>query len=556
MFVGNDIAQLIHQAIGVAQAEGDLPAFEIPNIPVEHPKQAERGDYASSIALATARLAKRSPLQIAEAIVKYLPRAEYIGKVEIAPPGFINFWFSDAWLTRQVEEILRAGNEFGNVDIGKRKSVQIEFVSVNPTGPMHMGSGRNAVIGDTLANVLNAAGYRVYREYYINDRGTQIRVFSESLYARYAQACGVDEPMPEKGYHGAYMADLGKKIAAEHGNKFLEMKREDALAEIGEEGLKHTIAGLREDLALIDVHYDKWFSERSLFQDDTYTQVMKILRDNGFIAKKEGAVWFTSTELGEDKDNVLVRSDGEPTYFASDIAYHYDKLALRGFDWAIDVWGADHHGHVPRMKTALKALGIAPDRLTVILYQLVTLKRSGEVVRLSKRTGDIITLREVVEEVGADATRYHLLARSPEAQMDFDLDLAKKQSEENPVYYVQYSHARICSIIEYAQERVANFVDGDLTLLTHAAELDLIRQMLRLPEVIEQAAQKLSPHTLPFYAQELAAQFHSFYTQCRVVSHNPEDEPISKARLKLVHAARIVLARTLRLMGVSAPEKM
>jgi len=494
-----------------------------------------------------------APIKIAEAIARHIPSAEFLARVEPAPPGFVNFTLSDEWLAQQVEAILAAGEAYGNTDLGKGKRVQVEFVSANPTGPLTVGSGRNAVIGDTLANVLSAAGYDVQREYYINDRGTQVELFNETLYARYAQALGVDEEIPERGYRGAYMVEMGREIAAEEGDRFLKMPKAEAIAAIGEIGLKKILQGIKDDLEAMGIHYDNWFSERSLY-NGAFDKVMAILRQGGYIVEREGAIWFASTELGEDKDNVLVRSDGEPGYFASDIAYHYNKFVERGFDWVIDVWGADHQGHVPRMKAMMRALGLDPERLTLIIYQLVTLKRGGEVVRLSKRTGDIVTLREVLDEVGSDAVRFFLLSRSAESQMDFDLELAKEQSAENPVYYVQYAHARIASILRYAGD--LDYSDGDVSLLRSEPELTLIRKMLLLPEIVELAATSLAPHHLTYYAQDLASAFHCFYRDCRVVSSDPADAELTKARLKLVLAAKIVLAKTLKLMGMSAPERM
>jgi len=554
--VKHEIIKLIQQAIQTAQGEGELPSFALPEIPLEHPKQAQHGDYATPICLQLANLARMAPIKIANIVAKYLPQADYLAKIEVAHPGYINFTLDEAWLAQQVEAILAAGEDYGNIDIGCGKKVQVEYVSANPTGPLTIGSGRNATIGDTLANVLSAAGYEVQREYYINDRGSQIELFNQTLYARYAQALGHDEPIPEQGYRGAYMVEMGQEIAEEMGDRFLQMPKDEAIAAIGKIGLEKMLRGIEEDLSMIGIRYDSWYSEQSLYDDGYFDKIMAILQERGYTVEKEGAIWFKATELGGDKDEVLIRSDGTPGYFASDIAYHYNKFVVRGFDWVIDVWGADHQGHVPRMKAMMRALGLDPDRLTLLIYQLVTLKRSGEAVRLSKRTGDIITLREVIEEVGPDAVRFFLLARAADSQMEFDLDLAVEQSAENPVYYVQYGHARIASILRYARERVPDFADGDVSLLRHPAELTLIRHMLLLPEVVEQAAVNLAPHHLPYYAQELASAFHSFYKECRVVSSDPADIELNKARLKLVSAAKIALAKTLKLMGVGAPERM
>ena len=552
--IQHELASMVVQAIKKAQKKGDLPKFEIPEVTIEHPKQADHGDLSTPVCMQMARLARMAPMAIAGAVQKNLPEAEFLDWVTAALPGFINFTLEPAWLARQVDIILSVPDTFGNVDLGNGKRVQVEFVSANPTGPLTVGSGRNAVLGDALASVLSAAGYEVQREYYVNDSGTQMGHFANTLYVRYAQALGKDEPLPEQGYQGDYMIDLGKAVAEAEGDRFLQMEREGATKALGEIGLKLMLESISDDLAYMGIHYDEWFSERSLYEGPLFGQVMTILRENGYVSEHDGAVWFTSTDLGDDKDNVIVRSDGVPGYFASDIAYHYDKLVERGFDWVIDVWGADHQGHVARMKTVLQALGIDPNRLTLYLYQLVTLRREGEIVRLSKRSGDIITLREVLEEVGPDAVRFFLLARAADSQMDFDLTLAKEKSDENPVWYVQYAHARICSILGKAGD--LEFADGDVSLLASEPELALIRKMLELPEVIEVSAQDLAPHHLTYYAQDLAAAFHSFYKQCRVLSSEPADLPLSKARLKLVMAAKHVLARTLHLMGMSAPESM
>ena len=554
--IKHEITELIQQAIRKAQRKGELSSFALPEIPLEHPKQAEHGDYATPICLQLARMARMAPIKIADMLIRYLPETDYLGRIEIAHPGYINFTLDDAWVAQQVETILAAGEDYGNVDIGHSRKVQVEYGSANPTGPLHVGSVRNLVLGDSLANVLEAAGYDVQREYYVNDAGSQMRLFNETLYARYTQALGQKADLPEGGYSGQYMVEWGQEIAEEEGDKYLNMPHAEAVAAIGKVGLAKALDCIQGDVELLGIHYDRWHSEQSLYDDGYFAKIMTLLRQSGHIVEREGAIWFTATELGGDKDEVVVRSDGEPGYFASDIAYHYNKFVERGFNWVINIWGADHQGHVPRMKAMMRALGLDPERLTLIIYQLVTLKRGGEVVRLSRRTGDIITLREVIEDVGPDAVRFFLLSRAADSQMDFDLDLAVERSAENPVYYVQYGHARIASILRYAKERVLDFADGDVLLLQHPAELALIRQMLLLPEVVEQAAENLAPHHLTYYAQDLASAFHSFYKECRVVSSDPADAELNKARLKLVSAAKMVLAKTLRLMGMTAPERM
>ncbi|HHH41292.1 MAG TPA: arginine--tRNA ligase [Chloroflexi bacterium] len=550
------IASLIREAIQAAQDAGDLPAFSIPSIPVERPRQATFGDFASPVCLQLAPLARMAPLRIAEQVAAHLPPADFVGRVEVARPGYINLTLDEGWLARQVETILAAGDRWGAVDVGRGERIQVEYVSANPTGPLTVGSGRNAVLGDGLASVLEAAGYRVQREYYVNDAGSQMQKFAETLYARYAQALGHDIPIPEDGYRGSYMVELGRAIAQEEGERYLQMDRDRAVEALRDEGLRRMLETIREDLALLGIHFDRWFSERSLYEDGTFETVMQLLRERGYLEEREGAIWFKATLLGGDKDEVVVRSNGEPGYFASDIAYHYDKFVRRGFDRVIDVWGADHQGHVPRMKAMMKALGLDPDRLIIVIYQLVTLTREGVEVRLSKRTGEIVTLRELVEEVGPDAVRFFLLSREANSQMEFDLSLAKQESEKNPVYYVQYAHARIASILRKAAADgwEATSDRGDVTLLTHPGELALIRKMLELPEVVALSARQMSPHFLPHYAQDLAAAFHAFYRDCRVL--DPANEALSYARLKLVRTAKQVLARTLGLMGMSAPETM
>ena len=554
MLIKHEIARLVADAAARALEEGDLPPLALPEVTVEHPAREEHGDYAASLPMKLARAARSDPLAVAEAIAKHIQPSDAIAEVVVAPPGFINFRLSDAWLARQVGAILAEGERFGDVPLGQDQRFQVEFVSANPVGPLHVGNGRGLAIGDTLASVLAAAGYAVEREYLVNDAGTQTETFASTLYARYQRLFGREVDIPEGGYPGHYVVELAEGLKAEHGEAFLRPPGEPWPPELHDVGVAKMLAIIRSDLAAIGVNYDAWFSEKSLYAaGGPYERAMELLREKGVVAEKEGAIWFTSSALGEDKDNVLVRSTGSPTYFASDIAYHYDKFLLRGFQRVIDVWGADHQGHVPRMQAAVVALGVEPERLDIIIYQLVTLRRGAEIIRLSKRTGEIIMLRELVEEVGADACRFFFLARSADSHMDFDLELAKEQSAENPVYYVQYAHARIAGILGHAAEEGVEYADGDLSLLSHPAELALIRKMLLLPEMVEGVACTLEPHHLPHYALELATVFHDFYEKCRVVS---DDVPLSKARLKLVAACKVALARTLGLMGVSAPERM
>ncbi len=547
------LIELLMQAASEAQRLDKLPSVTLPEITVEHPQNPEHGDYASSFPLKLARATGVSPLNVAADVAGLIAPSPEIESVAVAPPGFINFTLKGDWLTRQVDSILLAGDAYGNIALGQDSRVQVEFVSVNPTGPLHVGHGRGAILGSTLANVLSAAGYEVEKEYYLNDAGSQIDAFCRSLYARYKQRFGIDAEMPADGYIGHYMIDLVKEIIDEEGDRLLILPEQEAVPQLGQLGLQKMVEQIKADLERLGVTFDVWFSEQSLFDNGQYEEVMRRLREGGHIAEKEGAIWFVSTALGEDKDNVVVRGDGSPTYFASDIAYHYNKFLERKFDKVINIWGADHQGHISRMKAVVGALGIAPERLQVIISQMVTLRRGEEQVRISKRSGDIVTLRELVDEVGADACRFFFLSRSADSQMDFDIELAKKESADNPVYYVQYAHARIASILRLAKERGIKYGDGDVSLLTSEPELTLIRKMLLLPEIVEVVARTLEPHHLPYYAQDLATVFHSFYKQCRVVS---QDEVLTRARLKLVEAAKIVLAAALYLMGMTAPEQM
>ena len=545
------IQQLVSQALDTARQEGTLQLETMPEIQVERPSNSDHGDFATNLPLRLARATRINPLELAQSLAAHIATGDVIDRVEAAPPGFINFYLNESWLQQQVETVRQAGNQFGNVESGQGRKVMVEFVSVNPTGPVHVGHTRGAVLGSALANVLEAAGYDVTREYYVNDAGNQMQLFYRSVLAAYKKTLGHEAEMPEKGYEGEYIFDLAKEIAESEGTRFLEQDEEQALKEIGDIGREKMVESIKEDLAGIGVEFDNWFSERTLFASGEYYTTLGLLRDNDYLSERDGATWFNSTMLGDDKDNVVVRSNGEPTYFASDIAYHYNKFIKRGFETVVDIWGADHQGHVPRMKSAVEALGIDRNRLTVLVSQLVTL---GE--RMSKRKGNFVTLKELVDEVGVDACRFFFLARTPSTQMDFDLELAKKESSENPVYYVQYAHARNASILNLARERNIDWSGGDVSLLTHPAELELIRAMLQLPELVDQMAKALEPHHLPHYATELANSFHNFYENCRVVSSNEEDNSMTAARLKLVESAQIVFHRALDLMGMTAPERM
>ncbi len=552
--IREQIAEAIAQAVAGAQQAGELPAVPLPEIVIDRPQRAEHGDYATGLPLQLARSAKAKPLDIGQTLVRHLPASDAIAKVDIAPPGFINFHLSDAWLARQVDAVVAAGPTFAQVPLGRSQRVQVEFVSANPTGPLHAGNGRWAALGSTLVRVLRAAGYTVEAEYYFNDAGTQVETFGRTLYARYQQRFGRDVQIPEDGYVGAYMAELAEQAEQQFGDAYLRDEGQPAPQELATWGIERMMGWIKADLDALGVHYDHWYREQTVYEDGYFDKVMSLLRERGLIVEREGATWLATSQLGADKDEVLVRSSGMPTYLATDIGYHYDKFLVRNFDRVIDIWGADHQGHVRPLHLAMEAMGLEPERLQILIGQLVTLRRGGEVLKISKRSGDIVTLREVMEEVGRDACLFFFLSRSADVPIDFDLELAKRQSNENPVYYVQYAHARIAGILGTAKERMVDAGGGDVSLLTHEAELALVRKMLMLPELVDSMARTLQPHHLPHYAMELATAFHDFYEKCRVV--DDADVELSRARLKLVAAAKTVLATTLELMGMSVPEQM
>ncbi len=556
------IRHLVIQAVEAARNDGVLRLETMPDIQIEHPGNPEHGDFATNLPLRLARATRINPLDLARELVYRIPESEPVETVEASPPGFINFRLKNSWLQQQVEVVRLAGGSFGDIDIGAGQRVMVEFVSVNPTGPVHVGHTRGAVLGSALANVLEAAGCQVTREYYVNDAGSQMEAFYRSVLARYRQSFGQDAAMPPNGYMGGYIGDLAQEISDSEGDRFLSQPESQAIREIGDLGREKMVRLICEDLSKIGVEFDNWFSERTLFAPDAssgqseYDAALEQLRSQDYLSQREDALWFNSTMLGDEKDNVVVRSSGEPTYFASDIAYHHNKFVGRGFDSVVNIWGADHQGHVPRMKAAVEGLGVDPERLTILIAQMVTLKRGSEVVRASKRTGDFVTLSELADEVGGDACRFFFLSRSPSTQMEFDLELAKKESSENPVYYVQYAHARNAGILNLARERNIDWSGGDVSLLSDPSELALVRTMIRLPELVQLMADNLEPHHLAHFTMELATNFHGFYENCRVISANPEDADTTLARLKLVESAQIVFRRCLELMGMSAPERM
>jgi len=526
--------------------------LEGPEPEVFPPERPEHGDLSSNIAFT---LKCGPPREVAERIVAQLDRGSF-SKVEVAGPGFINFFLRPEEIHKVLRGVLEQGERYGKLDLGRGKRVQVEYGSANPTGPLHIGFGRNVVLGDTIANLLEALSYGVEREYYVNDAGTQVELFAQSLYWYYAQALGREPPVdfPEGGYRGEYLQEWARELAAAE-PELLDLPLEGALARVKEWGLERVLEGVREDLAELGIHYDSWFYEHDLYdgEEAPFAKVMALLKENGYLEEREGAVWFKATALGADKDEVLIRSDGRPGYFASDAAYHYNKFVERGFDWVIDVWGADHQGHVPRMLAMMRALGLDPKRLTLLIYQLVTIKRGGEEVRLSKRKGELVTLRELIDEVGPDAVRYFLLSRSPDTHLEFDLALAKEQSKENPVFYIQYAHTRIAGIFREGALPHYRWEEIDLGPLQAQEELDLIKKLDEFPEVVRDAALSFAPHLLANYAYSLAALFHVFYDRYRVLG---EAEEVSLSRLALCHGVQLVLRRSLELMGVSAPERM
>lgn len=523
------------------------------NIHLETPKNKEMGDYATNIAMQLTKIAKKPPRQIAEEIIEHLPANEWIQSIEIAGPGFMNIRVKKDYLADVVKEVLTKGDQYGRSDKGNNKKIQVEFVSANPTGDLHLGHARGASLGDSLCNILDFAGYAVSREYYINDAGNQIDNLALSIDVRYAEALGKEKEMPEDGYRGKDIIELAEKIAARDGDRWLEVEEAERLAAFRQEGLDYELEKLKTDLENFRVSFDVWFSESSLYQDGQIEVALEQLKANGHVYEEDGATWFRSTTFGDDKDRVLIKQDGSYTYLTPDIAYHKNKLD-RGFETLINIWGADHHGYIPRMKAAIEALGYGRDTLEVEVAQMVQLYKDGEKFKMSKRTGKAVTLRELVEEVGLDAVRYFFAMRSGDAQMDFDLDLAVSESNENPVYYAQYAHARIASILRQAKEQQLSIIVDHLDVLTSEKSIELLRKIGDFPQVIADAAKARSPHRVTTYIQELSATFHSFYNAEKVI--DKEQQELSGARLALVAATKQTIHNALRLVGVSAPEKM
>lgn len=545
------IKEALVAAIQKAELVEDTSAL---NIHLETPRNKENGDYATNIAMQLTKLAKKPPRAIAEAILENLDTVDNnIEKVEIAGPGFMNITLRKDYLTKVVTTVLEQGTNYGRSNSGKNEKVQVEFVSANPTGDLHLGHARGASVGDSLCNVLDFAGYNVSREYYINDAGNQITKLAKSLEARYRESLGLEFDMPEDGYHGKDIIEIAKQLSQEFGKEVLDKPEEERFEFFREHGLKHEFGKLQKDLKNFRVDFDVWFSETSLYKEGKVQVALDKLRANGHVFEKDGATWFRSTTFGDDKDRVLIKTDGSYTYLTPDIAYHEDKLR-RGFDKLINIWGADHHGYIPRMKAAIEALGYNRDTLEVEIIQMVNLLRDGEKVKMSKRTGNAVTLRELVEEVGLDAVRYNFAMRAGDTHMDFDLDLAVKQSNENPVYYAQYAHARICSILRQASEKGFTPAVEHLDTLTTEKDIEVLKKVGDFPQVVADAARVRAPHRIANYIQELAATFHSFYNAEKVLDTDNKD--LSEARIALITAVRTTLANALKLIGVSAPESM
>ncbi len=548
------LKQGITEALNKAIAAGTLPAGDYPDVALEVPPQKEFGDFASNIAMQSARVAHKAPRIIAQAIVDGMDYP-WLDHAEIAGAGFINFFLKNDVIYDTLKQILAAGDAYGHAPLRQEDTIQVEYVSANPTGPLHVGHGRGAAYGSALVNLLRAAGYNVQAEYYINDAGNQMNNLAASVNARYLELLGKPAEIPENGYHGHDIIETAQAIIDQDGDKYLDMPEAERLELFKDRAYAEKLKALKRDLAHFNVHYDNWFSERTL-HPDAIQAACKVLEERGKIYEKDGALWLKSTDYGDDKDRVVIRDNGVPTYLAADIAYHKNKYD-RGFKKMINIWGADHHGYVARVKAAMAALGYDVDQLEVLLLQMVSLFRDGKPVKMSKRTGQAITLNELIEEVGTDAARYFFIMRSLDTQLDFDLDLAKSHSNENPVYYIQYAHARIYSIYRQAKEAGANlsmdWSDIKWDTLTNEYELELIKKMAAFPEEVQRAARERAPHRIAHFVHELAGMFHTFYNHCRIIQ---EDKDLEKARLALVTAVRITIANSLAILGVSAPEKM
>lgn len=552
MNIINQVKETLIEEIKASIIKSEL-VETVPEIKIETPKDPANGDYSSNIAMVLTKLARKNPREIANQIVENLDTNKTnVKKVDIAGPGFINFYLDQQYLTEIIKTTLTKGETFGQTEERKNESIIVEYVSANPTGDLHIGHARNAAVGDTLSNVLSAAGYDVTREYYINDAGKQIENLAHSIEARYNQALGLDAELPEDGYYGKDIIAIGKDLAEKH-PEIKDEAEEERIKTFRKLGLDYEMKKLKQDLADFNIHFDNWFSETSLYETNKISAVLDKMTELGYTYEQDGATWLKTTEFGDDKDRVLIKQDGTYTYFLPDIAYHYDKVE-RGFDKLINLFGADHHGYINRLKASLETFGVDSKRLEIQIMQMVRLLQDGVEVKMSKRTGNAITLRDIMDEVGIDAARYFLTMRSPDTHFDFDMELAKKESQDNPVYYAQYAHARISSIIRQAEEKGITIDQNvDLSLITHEKAFDLLKKIAEFEPTIVSAAESRSPHRITNYIQDLAAQFHKFYNAEKVLTDDAEK---TKAHLALIEAARITLRNALALVGVSAPESM
>lgn len=548
------LESLIYQAANDAMKAGSIHQGELPPVLIEEPPQKEFGDYSCNLAMQAARTLKANPRKIAEALIEQI-HVPWIEKIEIAGPGFLNFYLRSGWLQESLKEVLGAKGHWGRRKLENPDYIQVEFVSANPTGPLHVGHGRGAALGSALANLLQAGGYKVQKEYYINDAGNQINNLAASVNARYMTLCGIPTEVPEDGYHGQDILVTAQRIFEREGSALLETSEAERLEKLRTLALKEKLEVLKEDLENFGVTFDRWYSEQRILDENKIEEACQILKNNGDLYLEEGAWWLRSTKYGDDKDRVVIRENGVPTYLASDIAYHKDKLE-RGFDTIINIWGADHHGYIPRMSAAIQSLGYRAEQLEVMILQMVNLVQNGQPVKMSKRTGQGVTLSELIDEVGKDAARYFFIMRSPDSQLEFDLDLAKSHSNENPVYYIQYAYARICSIFRQCMDAGIGsgaWESSDYSLLTEETEEELIRTLLRYPEEISQSADERAPHRIARYIHELAGDFHSFYNQCRIIG---VETNLQQARLQLVEAVQMTLKNGLDILGIDAPERM
>jgi arginyl-tRNA synthetase len=552
----NTIIKMLENALNASVQKGQLPEFSLPYIEVEAPANPEHGDYAANAAMILASMVKQNPRKIAATIQENISDSEsIIEKTQIAGPGFINFFIRDGIWHDHLKNVQEQNEKYGNSNQGGGKKVQVEFVSANPTGPLHIGHARGAVVGDVIANLLTTSGYKITREYYINDAGNQMNNLGKSVLLRYRELSGEKIEFPETCYRGDYIKDISRDILDREGEKYLRSEEGKTVSYFTEVAGKTILEEIKVDLKDFGVEFDEYFSERELYKDDGVSKLLDKLQKQGFIYSDGETLWFKTTDFGDEKDRVVIRKNGEPTYFAADIAYHRNKFS-RGYEMIIDIWGADHHGYMPRMWAGVQALGYDKNALKIILVQLVNLLRGGVPVAMSTRSGEFVTLREVLDEVGKDAARYNFLMRRSDSHLDFDLELAKKQSSENPVYYVQYAYARICSILRMAAERdiaLPVYADIDPVLLKEPEEKTLMKMLVRYPETIHGAARSLEPHRITFYLNELAGLFHSYYNKNKVIS---DDQRLTAARLFLTGAIKIVLQNALKILGVSAPEKM